>query len=74
MNVRPDFRGLGLGKLMLGHLEDFVRQRGIGLVRLETGIYQAEAIGLYEGAGFKRIPPFGEYGEDPLSLFLEKRL
>ena len=32
------------------------------------------AIGLYERAGSWRIPPFGEYKEDPLSLFFEKRI
>src|SRR3990170_5010731 len=74
MYVRPEFRGLGLGKLMLEHLVDYARGGGVGLLRLETGIHQAEAIGLYEGFGFKRIPPFGEYREDPLSLFFEKRI
>jgi len=73
MYVRPQFRGLGLGKLMLEHLTGYAREHGVGLLRLETGIYQREAIGLYEGFGFHQIPPFGEYKEDPLSLFLEKR-
>jgi putative acetyltransferase len=41
-------------------------------LRLETGIYENEAIGLYEASGFRRVPPFGEYKEDPLSLFFEK--
>jgi ribosomal protein S18 acetylase RimI-like enzyme len=44
------------------------------LVRLETGIHQPEAISLYERAGFYRIPPFGSYTDDPLSLCYEKRL
>jgi hypothetical protein len=44
------------------------------LLRLETGIYQREAICLYERMGFYRIPPFGAYQEDPLSLFFEKRI
>lgn len=74
MFVRPQFRGLGLSKLMLQHLADYALQRGIGLLRLETGIYQPEAIGLYERMGFHRIPPFGEYQEDPLSLFFEKQI
>jgi GNAT superfamily N-acetyltransferase len=74
MYVRPQFRGLGLGKLMLNHLADYVRQKGVGVLRLETGIYQEEAIGLYEGFGFQRIPPFGTYIEDPLSVFYEKRI
>ena len=74
MYVRPQFRGLGLGKLMLNHLADHARQHGVGVLRLETGIYQTEAIGLYERWGFERIPPFGGYKEDPLSAFYEKRI
>jgi ribosomal protein S18 acetylase RimI-like enzyme len=34
-------------------------------------MYQTEAIALYERMGFRRIPPFGDYREDPLSLFYE---
>src|SRR6516165_1523094 len=60
MYVRPQFRGLGFGKLLLDHLADYARARGVGLLRLETGIHQTAAIGLYEQWGFQRIPPFGE--------------
>jgi GNAT superfamily N-acetyltransferase len=74
MYVRPQFRGLGFGKLLLDHLAAYARVRGVSLLRLETGIHQKEAIALYEGAGFQRIPPFGPYEEDPLSLFFEKRI
>src|SRR4029453_8710169 len=72
--VRPQFRGLGLGKLMLQHLADYARQQGVAVLRLETGIYQPEAVGLYERYGFQRTPPFGAYKEDPLSVFYEKHL
>ena len=74
MYVRRQFRGLGLGKSMLHHLADYARQQGVLVLRLETGIYQSEAIGLYERCGFQRIGPFGTYKEDPLSAFYEKRL
>jgi ribosomal protein S18 acetylase RimI-like enzyme len=74
MYVRPAFRGRGLGKMVLVRLEEYARGQGAGLLRLETGIHQKEAIGLYEGYGFERIGPFGEYREDPLSLFYEKRI
>jgi len=74
MFVRPGYRGLGLGKLMLDHLVGYAREHGIGLVRLETGIHQQEAIALYERAGFRRIAPFGAYTDDPLSRCYEKRL
>jgi ribosomal protein S18 acetylase RimI-like enzyme len=74
MYVRPQFRGLGFGKLLLDHLADYAQAHGVGLLRLETGIHQAAAIGLYERTGFQRIGPFGDYVEDPLSLFYEKRI
>jgi len=74
MYVRPHFRGLGFGKVLLNHLADYARTRGVALLRLETGIHQAAAISLYERMGFQRIPPFGAYLEDPLSLFYEKRI
>ena len=44
------------------------------LLRLETGIHQVEAIGLYEQAGFRAIRPFGPYVDDPLSRCFERRL
>ncbi len=74
MYVRPQFRGLGFGKLMLNHLADYARSHHIILLRLETGIHQREAIGLYERTGFCRIPPFGPYTDDPLSRYYEKQL
>jgi putative acetyltransferase len=72
MYVRPVYRGLGLGKAMLNHLAEYARERQVSVLRLETGIYQTEAIGLYEAFGFQRRPPFGEYKDDPLSVYYEK--
>ncbi|MDJ0703879.1 MAG: GNAT family N-acetyltransferase [Leptolyngbyaceae cyanobacterium MO_188.B28] len=72
--VRSQFRGLGLGKLMLNHLANFAKDKGVHILRLETGIYQTEAISLYERTGYTKIGPFGEYKDDPLSIFYEKNL
>jgi putative acetyltransferase len=74
MYVRPSHRGLGLGKAMLDHLAASARQQGIDVLRLETGIYQVEAIGLYERYGFQRRTPFSEYEISSMNLFFEKRL
>ena len=74
MYVRPIYRGRGLGKAVLNHLSDYAQQKEISVMRLETGIYQVEAIGLYESWGFQRRPPFGDYKVDPLSVYFEKRL
>jgi GNAT superfamily N-acetyltransferase len=74
MYVRPQFRGAGLGKMILERLADHVVAHGIPLLRLETGIHQRAAIRLYEEMGFHRIPPFGSYTNDPVSLCFEKPL
>jgi len=74
MYVRPIYRGRGLGKAVLNHLSDYAQQKQIDVLRLETGIYQVEAIGLYESWGFQRRPPFGDYEVDPMSVYFEKRL
>jgi GNAT superfamily N-acetyltransferase len=74
MYVRPQFRGLGLAKQMVSHLEAYAQAHNVYLTRLETGIYQTEAIGLYERMGYYPVPPFGDYKVDPLSLFYEKKL
>jgi GNAT superfamily N-acetyltransferase len=74
MYVRPQWRGLGFGTQMLHHLAAYTLQQGVTVLRLETGIYQLEAIRLYERFGFQRIPSFGTYTDDPLSVFFEKHL
>ncbi|MCX8088230.1 MAG: GNAT family N-acetyltransferase [Meiothermus ruber] len=74
MYVRPAFRGQGVGKQLLTHLQAYAYERGLRVLRLETGVFQTEAIGLYQSFGFRRIPPFGPYFEDPVSLCMEKRL
>jgi putative acetyltransferase len=48
-------------------------------LRLETGIRQQEAIGLYQRMGFRPRGPFGQYATMPArnietSLFFEKEL
>jgi GNAT superfamily N-acetyltransferase len=74
MWVRPAYRGRGFGRLLLDRLADRARADGINLLRLETGIHQRDAIMLYERYGFRRIPPFGPYFDDPLSRCYELHL
>ena len=73
MFVAPDARGRGIGRAILGRIEGAVRGR-VSALRLETGVKQLPAIRLYEAAGFVRRGPFGSYRDDPLSVFMEKRL
>lgn len=44
------------------------------MIRLETGVYQPEALALYGRAGYVERGPFGDYVADPLSVFMEKEL
>ena len=44
------------------------------LLKLETGPYQPEALALYAAAGYERRGPFGEYTNDPLSVFMQKQI
>jgi putative acetyltransferase len=71
--VRRTARGFGLAKLILERLEQEARNHRLALLRLETGIRQPEALGLFEAYGFARRGPFGDYPtDDPLSVFMEK--
>lgn len=73
--VRPEARGLKLGRLILDRLEKEARDNALLLMRLETGIHQPEALGLFETHGFRRCAVFGDYpADDPNSVFMEKRL
>jgi putative acetyltransferase len=74
MYVRSTYRGLGIGYRLLGNLENVARDMGYKLLRLETGVYQTEAMKLYERCGFQRCKAFGEYMDTPLNLCYEKRL
>lgn len=74
MFVDPEARGLKLGRRLLDALEAIGRQRALTAIRLETGIYQPEALGLYRAFGYVETGPFGSYQPDPLSVFMEKRL
>jgi GNAT superfamily N-acetyltransferase len=74
MYVRPAFRGKGLGKAILNQLAEHARANNIHTLRLETGIYQVEAIGLYDGWGFERRSPFGKYKHDPNTIYFEKEI
>jgi putative acetyltransferase len=74
MFVLPEFRGLKLGRRILEEIENLARALELELARLETGIYQSEALFLYKSAGYQPRGPFGDYSEDPLSIFMEKKL
>lgn len=72
--VLDSARGIGAAKRLMAQIEGLLLARGVRLARLETGIHQPEAIGLYRRLGYVERGPFGSYAPDPLSLFMEKAL
>jgi putative acetyltransferase len=72
--VLESHRGKGYSKAIMEKLEGHLKSSGIALARLETGIRQPEALGLYKRLGYVERAPFGAYVADPLSIFMEKRL
>ena len=72
--VLESHRGKGYSKAIMEKLESHLKTNGITLARLETGISQPEALGLYRRLGYVEREPFGAYAADPLSVFMEKRL
>lgn len=74
MYVRSDVRGRRISRRILAELETLAQQAGYARFILETGTPQPEAIRLYERAGYVRIPNYGAYKDDPLTVCFEKRL
>ena len=72
MFTLPSFRGRGIAGRLLTFLESEAQSRGCRQFMLETGFRQVEAIALYERFGYQRCGPFGDYGEDPNSVFMAK--
>lgn len=67
-------RGLGVGRALLVAAEERARELGADVMRLETGLPQTAAIAMYERGGYRHVPRFGPYAEDPTSVCMERDL
>ena len=74
MYVQPGLRGRGVARAVLAFLEAEALARGVAVMRLETGNLQPQALRFYDRAGYSRRGPFGDYDDDPHSVFMEKSL
>jgi len=65
-------RGRGVGSALVRHIMAEARARGMRRLSLETGSwpYFLAARALYARHGFVECGPFGEYREDPNSVFM----
>jgi putative acetyltransferase len=73
MYVRPSARGQGLARQLIETLEAKAMEQGCRTFKLETGPTLTEALMLYERLGYQHCGPFGDYPDDPLSVFMEKK-
>jgi DNA-binding MarR family transcriptional regulator/GNAT superfamily N-acetyltransferase len=60
MWVAESARGLGVGRRLLGELENRALEHGAAKVWLETNKALAEAISLYRSAGYVEVAPFND--------------
>lgn len=74
--VAQQERGKGISGILMQHLEQSARERGIKVLRLEAGMQQPEAIALYRKLGFTERDVYSGYenANIALSVFMEKRL
>jgi putative acetyltransferase len=65
-------RGSGASVFMIRHIIEQARATGLRRLSLETGSwpYFAPARAFYARAGFAPCGPFGDYAEDPNSVFM----
>lgn len=74
MRTANIFRGKGIGNLLMQHLLTEAGQKGLTRLSLETGsmAFFEPARKLYEKFGFSYCPPFGNYQDDPNSVFMTR--
>lgn len=76
MKTTPAALRRGVGRRLLQTIVDTAQRRGYRRLWLETGSTEpfAPAHRLYEAFGFARCGPFGDYVDDPFSVFMTKAL
>jgi putative acetyltransferase len=76
MRTPAALRRQGAGRAILAHIIDFARAQSYARLSLETGSMQAfqPAHALYQSFGFTFCGPFGDYVDDPYSVFMTLRL
>jgi putative acetyltransferase len=63
MHTLAKSRGLGIGKAMVDHIEQFAKEQGVKRISLETGATEPfkPARHLYKSLGYQDCEAFGDY-------------
>jgi putative acetyltransferase len=74
MRTKVKFLRMGVGQAILNRIISEASKRGYTRLSLETGSAEAfkPAVNLYEQNGFEVCDPFGDYKNDPHSVFMTK--
>lgn len=70
MYVVPEARDRGLGRALLGALEDKARELGYMVARLDTGPRQPKAERMYRSAGYR---PIHNFNDNPVANFFGEK-
>ena len=76
MRTPQALRRRGAARAMVAHIIEQARSRGYARLSLETGSHAAflPAQSLYGSFGFSLCRPFGDYRDDPNSVFMSMHL
>ena len=75
MYVRAEYRGMGIGRLLVQRLLDEARAAGYEVMKLDTDTHEkfAAAIALYRSVGFTQCSRYND-DPDPRTLWFERLL
>jgi putative acetyltransferase len=72
--VRPEHRGSGVADALIVSLAAYAGQRGVRVLRLETGDRQHAALAFYRRHGFVEVTPFPPYTGSETSICMQRDL
>jgi len=73
IDVRPGFRGHGIGNALMQEVEQKFAMTGASRIRLEAAVDNLPALQFYKGRGYRVVKVLPEYYPGPLDgLLLEK--
>ncbi len=71
--VLPEYRGRGLGKKLLGAIEDAFRKKGLREAVLEVSVKNKIAINLYLSSGYRIVGRMKNYYPDGSDAFIMRK-
>jgi GNAT superfamily N-acetyltransferase len=74
LGVDPAFRGRGLGRRLLDRVEERARERGLGVIALDTAAPAARLLRLYAARGYREVDRVRFPGKTYESVVLAKPL